>query len=62
MQESERLDPRWNLDEPSFKIVKPKSMILKAKDTVRKLPMFETGMDDLDYFDFEWPNRANLKT
>ena len=24
--------------------------------------MFETYTDDVNYYDFEWPNRANLKT
>ena len=50
------------MDEPNFKIVKPKPVILKAKESVRKLPMFENFNDDVNYYDFEWPNRINLKT
>ena len=50
------------MDEPTFKIVKPKPTIFKAKESVRKLPMFETFHDDVNYYDFEWPNRQNLKT
>lgn len=59
--EKERKDFKWNLDEPTFKLVKPKTTVFKAKETIRKLPMFETFHNEADSIDFEWPNRANLK-
>ena len=34
----------------------------RLKDTIRKLPMFETYVDDEGEYDFEWPTRSQLKT
>ena len=38
------------------------SAMTRLKDTIRKLPMFETYQDDEGEYDFEWPTRAHLKT
>ena len=33
----------------------------RLKDSVRKLPLFETFKNEDEQFDFEWPTRAQLK-
>ena len=33
----------------------------KAKESIRKLPMFETYEDDDGEYDFEWPTKSQLK-
>lgn len=32
-----------------------------AKESIRKLPMFETYAEDTGEYDFEWPTKATLK-
>lgn len=32
-----------------------------AKESIRKLPMFETYTEDTGEYDFEWPTKATLK-
>lgn len=58
-----------NYIEEEFKQVQPPTSTLKnvtslqtLKDSIRKLPMFETYVDETETFDFEWPTKAVLKT
>ena len=41
---------------------KPKTALQRTKDSIRKLPMFESYKFDSDYLDFEWPQKALIKT
>ncbi len=54
-----------NPNQEEFKMVGPapvsNSIIKAAKDSIRKLPMFETYQEDTGEYDFEWPNKATLK-
>lgn len=54
-----------NPSQEEFKMVGPapvsSSSIKAAKDSIRKLPMFETYQEDKGEYDFEWPNKATLK-
>ena len=36
--------------------------IQRAKETIRKLPMFETYDEGLGEYDFEWPTKTHLKS
>ena len=38
------------------------SQIARAKETIRKLPMFETYDEGIGEYDFEWPGKKELKT
>lgn len=35
--------------------------LARAKESIRKLPMFETYDDGLEEYDFEWPSKSNIK-
>ena len=46
---------------PSENQKKVVSQIARAKETIRKLPMFETYDEGIGEYDFEWPGKKELK-
>ena len=49
---------KFEFKEPNYNIIKPakpKTAIERAKESIRKLPMFETFSDSVA--DFEWPSK-----